>query len=184
MRRNFPMHTLILAVLCLCAAIAQAQNGIWIDVPFIKQPAEGCGAASIAMVMQYWQAHQGGPQSQAADVAIIQRALFSEKAHGIYASDLQQYLNREGFRTYVLRGDAALLEHHLQRGRPMIVALQPASNSLLHYVVVTGIDPAQHAILINDPADRKLLKVDTRNFEQEWRATGNWTLLALPNQGQ
>jgi ABC-type bacteriocin/lantibiotic exporter with double-glycine peptidase domain len=174
----------MIAALCVCASICLAQSGIWIDVPFVKQPAEGCGAASIAMVMQYWQAHQGGPQSRSADVSNIQRALYSEKARGIYASDLQRYLNQQGFQTYVLRGDAALLAHHLQRGRPMIVALQPASNSLLHYVVVTGIEPDQHTYRVNDPAQRKLLKVDTRNFEQEWRATGNWTLLALPNSGQ
>jgi ABC-type bacteriocin/lantibiotic exporter with double-glycine peptidase domain len=174
----------MIAALCVCASISLAQSGIWIDVPFVKQPAEGCGAASIAMVMQYWQAHQGGQQSRSTDVSNIQRALYSEKARGIYASDLRRYLNQQGFQTYVLRGDAALLEHHLQRGRPMIVALQPASNSLLHYVVVTGIEADRHTYLVNDPAQRKLLKVDTRNFEQEWRATGYWTLLALPNSGQ
>ncbi len=27
--------------------------GIWLDVPFIAQEKDGCGAASIAMVMQY-----------------------------------------------------------------------------------------------------------------------------------
>ena len=35
--------------------------GVWLDVPFVKQEKDGCGAASIAMVMQYWQAQQGQP---------------------------------------------------------------------------------------------------------------------------
>jgi hypothetical protein len=34
--------------------------------------------------------------------------------------------------------------------------------------------------LLNDPARRKLLKQDRSDFEKEWSATGQWTLLALP----
>jgi hypothetical protein len=65
-------------------------------------------------------------------------------------------------------------------GRPLIVAHKPASGSFLHYVVVAGIEPDEQTLLANDPAQRKLLKVDSSNFEEEWQATGNWTLLAVP----
>jgi hypothetical protein len=34
--------------------------------------------------------------------------------------------------------------------------------------------------LLNDPAQRKLLKHDRSGFEKQWSATGKWTLLALP----
>ena len=34
--------------------------------------------------------------------------------------------------------------------------------------------------MVNDPAQRKLLKQDRSEFEQEWSAAGKWTLLALP----
>ncbi len=27
-------------------------SGVWLDIPFVKQGKDGCGAASIAMVMQ------------------------------------------------------------------------------------------------------------------------------------
>jgi ABC-type bacteriocin/lantibiotic exporter with double-glycine peptidase domain len=166
-------------VIAALYAVAQ-QGGVWIDVPFVKQPEEGCGAASIAMVMQYWQQHQGQPETPSSDVNLIQRALFSKQARGIYASDLERYLNQQGFRTYIFRGDRALLMHHLQQGRPLIVALKPASGSLLHYVVVTGIDPERQTLLTNDPSQRKLLKVDSSNFDKEGQATSNWTLLAVP----
>lgn len=159
-------------------------------MPFVKQPSEGCGAASIAMVMQYWdQQHLGGPGISVArgsdtradsDVGRIQQELYSKPAHGIYASNLQQYLAAHGFATYVVQGDVALLAHHVQRGRPLIVALKPTSAQVLHYVVVAGVDTIEHAVLVNDPAQRKLLKVDSAAFEKEWQATGNWTLLALP----
>jgi hypothetical protein len=47
-------------------------------------------------------------------------------------------------------------------------------------VVVTGLDRQQELVLKHDPAERKLLKQHRSDFEKEWKATGNWTLLAVP----
>jgi ABC-type bacteriocin/lantibiotic exporter with double-glycine peptidase domain len=176
------------AILALCLAAADIsgwpqQPSSWIDVPFIRQPAEGCGAASVAMVMQYWQEQAHKKPDQTSNVSTIQSALHSEGVHGIYASDLQRYLNRQGYETYVFRGDETLLQHHLEKGRPLIVAIKPGSGPLLHYVVVAGVDPANHLLMVNDPAQRKLLKVESEQFEKEWQSTGNWTLLAVPRLG-
>lgn len=97
----------------------------------------------------------------------MQPAPFSKQAHHLCLGAQRYLKQRAAFRP-------------LQHERPLIVTLRPASNSLLHYVVVTGIEPEQHALLVNDPAQRKLLKVDARDFEQEWKDAGNWTLLAVP----
>jgi ABC-type bacteriocin/lantibiotic exporter with double-glycine peptidase domain len=178
-----PVKNSAVLALCLAAAAISSwpqQASSWIDVPFIRQPAEGCGAASVAMVMQYWQEQAHKTPDQTSNVSTIQSALHSEPAHGIYASDLQRYLNKQGFETHVFRGDEALLRHHLNKGRPLIVALQPGSSPLLHYVVVAGVDPANHLLMVNDPAQRKLLKVESEQFEKEWQSTGNWTLVAVP----
>jgi ABC-type bacteriocin/lantibiotic exporter with double-glycine peptidase domain len=166
--------------LCLCTAAWPQQGSRWIDVPFIQQPREGCGAASVAMVMKFWQERQGNPDVAGSDVEHIQETLFHSQAHGIYASDLKSYLDRQGFDTHVFRGDGDLLQHHIEHGRPLIVALQPSSGRLLHYVVVAGVDRGEHVVFVNDPAQRKLLKIDSRAFKKEWQAAGNWTLLALP----
>lgn len=168
---------LAVAVLCLGVTCAPAQSGHWLDVPFVAQPPDGCGAASIAMVMQFWQRQANAAES---DVGHIQQTLFSGQAHGIYASSMQAYFERNGYTAFVFHGDEALLAHHLERGRPLIVALKPDSRAELHYVVVSGEDPAQDVVLVNDPAQRKLLKLDRRKFEHEWKFTGNWTLLAVP----
>ena len=73
------------------------------------------------------------------------------------------------------------MKQQLEKGRPLIVALKPDSGNIpLHYVVVTGLDWKQALVLINDPAQRKLLKQDRSSFEREWSAAGKWTLLALP----
>ena len=69
----------------------------------------------------------------------------------------------------------------MRKGRPLIAALKPSgSGKSLHYVVVVGLDPEQDLISLNDPWQRKLLKQDRTDFEKQWRATGQWTLLTLP----
>jgi predicted double-glycine peptidase len=171
-----------LVLLGVCGVLLAADlPGVWLDVPFVKQEKDGCGAASIAMVMQYWQRQQGEPARPDSDAIQIQRALYSAKAHGIYASDMERYFREKGFRTFTIRGAWEDLKQHLDKGRPLIVALQPAGGGApLHYVVVTGVDQEQGIVMVNDPAQRKLLKQDRPSFEQAWSATGKWTLVALP----
>jgi ABC-type bacteriocin/lantibiotic exporter with double-glycine peptidase domain len=167
--------------LFLCLALAAQGSGVWLDVPFIKQEKNGCGAASIAMIMQYWQRQPGGNQHGDSDPADIQRALYSGEARGIFASDMERYFREHRFRTYAFRGQWDDLKQHLAKGRPLIVALRPLpAETSLHYVVVVGVDWKQNVVLVNDPAQRKLLKVDRASFVKEWDAVDNWTLLALP----
>lgn len=176
------LHIALALMLCLCNVAAVAEpSGLWLDVPFVKQEKNGCGAASIAMVMQYWALQQGRPQSPNADAIQIQRALYSGHARGIYASDVEGYLQQEGFRTFAFRGEWTDLKQQLEKGRPMIVAVKPDSGNIpLHYVVIAGLDWEQGLVMVNDPAQRKLLKQDRSSFEREWSAAGKWTLLALP----
>ncbi len=179
-------RTIRIAFLLLgaCGSLrAAGLPGVWLDVPFVKQEKDGCGAASIAMVMQYWQAQRGQPANETSDASQIQRTLYSAKAHGIYASDMERYLQERGFRTFTIRGEWEDLQQHLGKGRPLIVALKPvalkpSSGAALHYVVVTGLGPEM--VMVNDPAQRKLLQQDRPSFEREWSAAGKWTLLALP----
>jgi ABC-type bacteriocin/lantibiotic exporter with double-glycine peptidase domain len=170
-------------LLGVCSVLLAANlPGVWLDVPFVKQEKDGCGAASIAMVMQYWQRQQGGGSaSQDSDAIQIQHVLYSAKARGIYASDMERYFREKGFRTFTIRGEWEDLKQHLDKGRPLIVALKPAGGGTpLHYVVVTGLDQEQEIVRVNDPAQRKLLKQDRSAFEREWSAAGKWTLLAVP----
>jgi len=173
------------ALVCLCGLLAAAQSGsLWLDVPFIKQERNGCGAASIAMVMQYWQ-KQSGARVPGADAGLIQQALYSPKAHGIYASDMERYFQQQGFKTFAFAGTWEDFAQHLHKGRPLIVALKPLPHEReLHYVVVVGVDPAQDLVLVNDAARRKLIKEDRASFVKEWSAAGKWTLLAVPEAQQ
>ena len=170
----------VLLVICICSSIGTAQSaGAWLDVPFVKQQENGCGSASIAMVMQYWYKQQSRSLSESADANQIHRALYVPGSDGIYASAMERYFQDHAFRTFSFRGDREILQQHLQKGRPLIAALKP-SNGPLHYVVVVGVDPERDLLLLNDPARRKLLKQDRSDFEKQWSATDHWTLLALP----
>ena len=153
-------------------------EGVWLDVPFVKQEKNGCGAASIAMVMQFWQQQKQSQPDARSDAARIQRTLYSSPARGIYASEMERYFAENGFRTFVFTGRRDDLRQHLDKGRPLIVALKPGGRAPLHYVVVTGMEPS--LVLLNDPAGRKLLKQELASFEKEWKNAGNWTLLAVP----
>ena len=164
----------ILLVVSLAAYEVPAAS--WIDVPYVQQRENGCGSASLAMVIQYWQA-RGGPSGANADVESIQRELYVPTKKGVPTPAMQEYLEREGFRTFVFGGEWADLEHHVAAGRPLIVGFR-TSASTFHYAVVAGI--SDDAVMLNDPADRKLRRYGRTSFWKQWSATGRWTLLAVP----
>jgi uncharacterized protein YvpB len=169
-----------LPVLLLAAQLWGAA-GLWLDVPFVRQTKNGCGAASVSMILQYWRNKSVAVEAEAADAALIQLRLYSEEARGIWGSDLEQYLRAKNFQTFVFAGKWEDLRQHLAKGRPLIVCLGDADAAgPRHYVVVTGLDEAGGLILVNDPQRRKLAKIHREQFEKEWATAGHWTLLALP----
>jgi len=167
-----------LTVACLAGS---GPPGVWLDVPFVKQEKNGCGAASISMVMQYWNRAEDPKLSARADPRRIQQALFSKETQGISALAMERYFKETGFRVFAFKGEWMDLKNHLSKGRPLIVCLRESRpRDSLHYLVVTGLDDQQNFVFVNDPARRKLLRMDRSSFERSWSAVGNWTLLALP----
>ena len=164
-------------------AAPQETAGVWLDVPFVKQSEDGCGSAAISMILEYWGAHGAPIDWRRADAEVIQKQLYSPKARGIFASDMESYLRRSGMLVFALRGSWTDLEENLRQGRPLIVSLEPgAKRAPLHYVVVTGIDWQHDAVFIHDPARGKLLRVERADFEKQWRSKRNWMLLAVPEK--
>jgi len=159
----------------LAAPAQQAlSNALWLDVPFVHQEENGCGSASLAMILGYWNAHGAHADVNAER---IQRELYVQAESGIPAESLRGYLEKQGFRAIAFRGEWEDLTHHLTRGRPLMIALK-TSGGTLHYAVAAGI--SADTIALNVPADRKLRKYSRAEFEKQWTATGRWTLLAVP----
>src|SRR6266571_754604 len=153
-------RTVVLLLWLNNALLAADPSGVWLDVPFVKQ--------------------EGQSRAPNAEAERIQRALYSDTAQGIYAAGMEAYFQRNGYRVFAFGGDWQDLEQHLKKGRPLIVALRPGSTRPLHYVVVAGLDQRRQLVLLNDPAERKLVKEERSRFEQTWNAASAWTLLALP----
>lgn len=174
------IRTIVLVLSVGGILFAADRSSVWIDVPFVKQEKNGCGAASIAMVMQYWELQKGRSDHPTIEAAKIQRDLHSDAEHGIYASEMELYFQRNGYTTFAFEGEWPDLKQHLVKGRPLIAALKPGAMAPLHYVVIAGLDEQRHVVLLNDPAQRKLLKEERSKFEREWKGAGRWTLLALP----
>src|SRR5512133_1001267 len=107
------IRTIILTLCVSGVLFAADRSGIWLDVPFVKQEKDGCGAATVAMVMQYWQSQQGRSDDPIIEAAQIQRDLYSDAAHGIYASDMVRYFQRNGYRTFAFEGAWSDLKQHL-----------------------------------------------------------------------
>ena len=169
-------------LLLVLRAVASASDSVnlWLDVPFVQQDKNGCGPASIAMVMQYWQQQPGGSAGQVRDVAEIVRTLQPDSRQGVRASAMVRYFEQNGYRAFAFAGAWTDLEQAIGKGRPVIAALKPETGDELHYVVVAGVDAQARVVLLNDPAQRKLLKEDRAQFEREWKVTGFWTLLVVP----
>ena len=166
-------------------ALASPPSAIWIDVPYVAQSRDGCGSASISMVMQYWAGKLGRSVLPSADEGSIQQALFSAKEGGIPARAMEKYFRESGYRVLTFEGTWEELERQIEKGRPLIVSLRASGLSRsLHYVVVAGIDPEQNYLFVNDPAQQKMLRISREGFESEWLPAHHWTLLAVPLSGE
>ena len=164
---------MISGIVVLLAALSSAT---WIDVPFTRQDKNGCGPASVWMVMEYW-----GKSSQSLEE--IHSILYSKEAGGVFASDIEEFLSERGFHTAAFSGEWNDLTESISRGRPLVVSLEAnARGTPLHYVLVVGVDESQQLVLVNDPAQRKLLPMARSDFEQRWEAMNRWTLLAVPKE--
>jgi predicted double-glycine peptidase len=151
----------------------------WLEVPFVEQVKSGCGSAAIAMVVQYWARQNHALDAAAADAERINQFLPATSAKGIQGQALKNYLEERGFDVFVFSGELRDLEHHFEKGRPVVVCFGlKGPRGPLHYSVVAGID--RDSVRLNDPARGKLIREDLGRFQAAWKVTGNWALLAVP----
>ncbi|MCU1292158.1 MAG: peptidase family [Bryobacterales bacterium] len=159
--------------------LGNASRTPWLDVPFVQQVKAGCGSAAVAMVVEYWARQVKGLDSAASDAERIDKLLPASDPKGIKGAALRAYLQEHGFNGYIFTGEQSDLQHHLEKGRPVIVCIAPKGlGAPLHYVVIVGMESAD--VWMNDPARGKLFHEDLPRFLAEWKDTGNWALLAVP----
>jgi len=140
-----------------------------LPVPFVPQHKDTCAAASLAMVMAYWDVPT--PHDE------IAAALLAPELRGIAGSRLRDFARERGFQAIAYEGDAANLRDYVDKGRPLIVAWKMARDRY-HDVVVVGFD--ENGVVVNDPDAGAARSVPRDTFEKRWAGAGHWTLLVLP----
>lgn len=162
----------LLAVECGAAALSP------LDVPFYRQKKNGCGAASVAMLMHYWDDGQPGTPVAYPTPESAYEQLYRPEQKGILLADMKRYLEDMRFRAFTLRGGWEDIEGHLAKGRPLIVALKKKQKGAIHFVVVTA--AGDEFVWLNDPTRRKPNRLKRPEFEKRWAFADRWMLLALP----
>ena len=141
-----------------------------LEVPFVAQDKDTCAAASLAMVLRYWDAPVSHHE--------IAAALVRPELHGAPGSRLLAFARERGFTAIAYAGDARQLREMVAKGRPLIVAWEMA-HGRFHNVVVVGVARAGD-VMVNDPAVGAGLSVSAGDFEKRWVGAGHWTLLVQP----
>jgi len=155
-----------------------SDDAVLLNVPVVLQDSEyDCGVAVLSMLLAYY----GVPSD--ADEADELRAR-ADSGGGLLGADLQAYMQAENFETSLFKGEFGDsingLHYHLDRGRPLVVAIRSGSDSN-HFVLVTGYDPINDWILLQDPL-RGALVFDRSQFEHAWDDALRFTLLATPTE--
>src|SRR5512138_2058634 len=97
--RVLPAWILASSVLCVSlGADSDGEPGFWLDVPFVRQAKNLCGAASVSMILQYW--HKASPAGSSIEVPPfpeIAEALRSAESKGVFGSQMKAYLDSLGY---------------------------------------------------------------------------------------
>lgn len=151
-------------------------SAVVLAVPVVLQDDQyDCGVSALSMVLAYY----GHPSDKSKAASLRDKAA---QEQGLKGADLEDYLKAEGMDTALFEGELNYglhgIYYHLNRGRPLVVAMN-ISGEDNHFVLVTGYDPENDWILIQDPQRGALVCVSGQ-FEYAWNRAKHFTLLATP----
>jgi ABC-type bacteriocin/lantibiotic exporter with double-glycine peptidase domain len=143
-------------------------------VPEVRQVArEDCGAAALAMVLNYW----GRPVT----LDEIGRAGLPDSDRGFKAALLRDLAVRQGLQAFLIQGQPDDLEREIHRHHPVLVGVMKRHffRNYPHYEVVVGVNRQKQRVLTLDPAHG--LRVNGSDaFATEWAKAGHLTLVIFP----
>ncbi len=156
-----------------CAGTTAQKRGFYIETPYVYQVKNYCGPAALTMVLRYW--------DRSVDQYELANRFQPFPGKGLSGAQLKELATEYGFSAYSFSGRPKSIREHLEKGRPLIVALH--SSTLLntnHFVVVVGWDPSNQEWIVQDPAGRAYQKYSAKDFSRRWKKLDNWALLVVP----
>lgn len=155
-----------------------SDKAVILAVPLVLQDDRyDCGVSALSMLMAYY----SRPCDPEKSKSMREKA---QREEGLTGGELEDYLKSEGMHTALFEGklnnEITGVYYHLDRGRPLVIALH-VSGKDNHFVLVSGYDPDNGWILLQDP-QRGALVYSTVQFEHAWRGAHNFTLLATPTE--
>jgi len=172
------LRLIVLALACASAGTAAGKAPL--DVPFFKQEKNGCGAASVAMVANYWGARLAKAPGAILPPKQVYEQLYTPALLGISLADMKRYLEELGYNAFTFRGEWTDLNGHLSKGRPIIVALKNGHSERLHFAVLVGTEGDY--VWLNDPTRKQPNRIKQSDFEKQWTSADRWLLLAAPSR--
>ena len=149
-------------------------TAVELQVPFVPQQKDTCGAAALTMVLRYW--------GQEASHDAIAGALVDVELRGIRGARLADFARERGMVAIAFAGEMVILRDHLAKGRPLVLAID-AGRGRFHDVVAVGVDDTSGAVVVHDPARGPGRRIAAGEFEKKWAKSGHWALLVQPGGG-
>lgn len=141
-------------------------------VPFIEQPRNHCGPASLAMAMNW-----AGTTVSETDLAA---QTFTPGKEGTFQMDLIGAARRGGLLAIAVSNYESLLRE-VAAGHPVLV-LQNLGLSWWtkwHYSVVIGYDLAESELTLHS-GDEPYMKMGLKRFDLSWALAEHWAVVVLP----
>lgn len=156
----------------LIISLLLAAQGFYLPVPYVSQVENYCGPATLSMVAKYWEIEVSQHQ-------IAERVKPFPK-RGLTGKQMKELAADLGLRAFEFRATPLQVRQELQKGRPIIAAVDRRLSTVNHFVVIVGWDDSRDQWIVHDPASGSYRRVQARDFEKKWGKLGFWTLLLLP----
>jgi predicted double-glycine peptidase len=153
-----------------------SRDAVVLDLPMLHQDElYECGFVSISALCQYY--HVEIPAAQRSELIRI-----AHERKGLSGAELRDALERLDMEVYIFPGtldhsDTGLY-HHADAGRPLLV-MRSTNGETSHYCLLLGYDEPMHNVFLLDPVQGRI-STPAQAFENEWRRTDHFTLLAFP----
>lgn len=172
-KEKLKFHLLLLTFYCLLSCsttstITEFKNHIVENVPFFAQEAYQCGPASLAGVMNYWNAGITPDE--------IAKEIYSKPAGGTLDVDMVIYPQRKGMLAEQYLGGMYDLRKNIDAGYPLVVLVDYGFWVLQsnHFMVIIGYN--ERGVIANSGKEKAVF-IAEKDFLKTWERTKFWTLL-------